>query len=164
MSGVRVEGRVPKPTQVRSTFEAEARKALRHAATRVALPIAREEAPGGLGEALTSTVRAMDGGYRAVIQASPRKPYKGAATGAKVVRWVTHGTGLYRVGPGAKHPITSRRGVLGSMVLPGGRRVRVVRGQKPNPFLSRAQERSRGPVEQALRESARDAGRALRRL
>lgn len=164
MSGVRVEGSLPKPHRVVSTFDAEARKALREAATRVALPIARQEAPGGLGEALTSTVRAMPGGYRAVIQASPRKPYKGAASGAKVVRWVTHGTGLERVGPGPKRRITSRRGVLGSMVLPGGRRVRTVRGQKPNPFLARAEQRARGAVETSLRHGAREAGQALRRL
>lgn len=165
MSELRIHGHVPKPREILLTLDAQAKVALREAATRVALPLAREEAPGGLGAALTSSVRATPSGYRATIQASPRKQYKGGrATGAKVVRWVTHGTGLYRVGPGPKRKITSRRGVLGTMVLPGGRRVRTVRGQKSNPFVARAEARARAPVERALRDGARHAAAALRRL
>jgi hypothetical protein len=165
MSGVTIHGKVPAPRTILATLDEHAKIALRDTATRVVLPIAREEAPGGLGAALTSTVRRTETGYRATIQASPRKAYKGGrATGAQVVRYVTRGTGLYREGPGPKKKITSRRGVLGTMILPGGRRVRTVRGQHSNPFVARAEERARQPVRHSLEQGARAAGEHLRRL
>lgn len=164
MSSIKITGKMPDARRVASTLEAEARAALTEAARRVALPIVRQEAPGGLGEAMTASVRRTPEGYRATIQASSRKAYKGGATGAKVVRWVTHGTGLYRQGPGRKKKITSRRGVLGTMVLPGGQRVRTVRGQHSNPFVARAEDRAREPVRHAMEQRARAAGDALRRL
>lgn len=162
MSGVRIEGRGVSPRIALEALEARGREALREATTHEVLPAARDEAPGQLGEALTVSVRKTSEGVRATVQASPRKVYRGGpATGAKVVRWVTRGTGVYRAGPGPKRPITSKRGVLGTMVLPGGQRVRSVRGQHPNPFLARADERTRDAVTRTLREGVARAARDL---
>jgi hypothetical protein len=165
MSEARLEGNVPKPARVLGVIDEHARMALREATQQVVLPAARDEAPGGLGRAMTASVRRTPEGYRAVVQASPRRAYKGSgATGAQVVRWVTRGTGVYRRGPGPKRPITSKRGVLGTMTLPGGLRVRSVRGQRPNPFVARAEDRTRARVNQVMHESARRAAAALGRL
>lgn len=165
MSEARLEGKVPRPTRILGVVDEHARMALRDVTQQIVLPAAREEAPGGLGQAITASVRRTPEGHRAVVQASPRKAYKGSgATGAQVVRWVTRGTGIYRRGPGPKRRITSKRGVLGTMTLPGGTRVRTVRGQRPNPFVARAEDRTRARVERAVRESARKAAAELARL
>lgn len=153
---------MPKPADVLRTLDKQARASMRES-TRVVLPLARQEAPGGLGQALEATVRKTEHGYRATVGPPARKQYRGASA-AKVVRWVTRGTGIYRTGPGPKRKITSKRGVLGTMVLPGGTRVRTVRGQHPNPFIARAEQRSREPIERALREGAQRAAEELRRL
>jgi hypothetical protein len=164
MSGAKIEGRMPDPRRVRASLDESAKRALRETVAAV-LPIVREEAPGGLGSAMTTSVRRTPDGYRAVIAPSARKRYKaGGATGAQVVRWVTRGTGIYRKGPGPKRKITSKRGVFGSMVLPGGRRVRTVRGQHANPFVARAEQRAQPNADRALRHGAEQAGAALRKL
>lgn len=154
---------MPTAADVAKVLDAQARASMREAA-RAVEPIVRQEAPGGLGQVMRPTVRKTPTGYRAVVAPPRRARYKGGATAAQVVRWVTRGTGLYRQGPGPKRKITSKRGVLGTMTLPGGTRVRTVRGQHPNPFVARAEQRSREPIERALREGAQRAADAMRRL
>lgn len=154
---------MPDPRRVHATLDAALRDAARDTAATV-LPVVRDAAPGGLGVALTTNVRRTAEGYRATVGPSDRKRYRGGATGAQVVRWVTRGTGLYRVGPGRKRKITSKRGVLGTMTLPGGRRVRTVRGQHPNPFVARAEHRARDAAKRAMQKGAERAATALRSL
>ena len=164
MSGVRVTGKMPTPRAVRGALDQAARSAVRDAG-RAALPIVRDEAPGGLGSAMQATVRETPRGHSVRIAAAPRKKYGGGqATGAQVVRWVSRGTGVYRKGPGRKRPITGKRGVLGTMTLPGGVRVRSVKGQRPNPFVERAKTRADAAVKVAVRVGAQKAANRLRRL
>jgi hypothetical protein len=114
---------------------------------------------------MQGTVRKTPTGHRATVGPPRGRRYKsGDATVAQVARWVTRGTGIYRDGPGPKRPITGKHGVLRPMVLPGGRKVRSVKGQKPNAFIARAETRALVPVERALRAGAEQAARALRRL
>lgn len=164
MSGVRIEGKMPRPRAVRGALDKAARDTVRDVAAAV-LPIVRSEAPGRLGEAMTTTVRQTPEGHTATIAASPRRRYgSSGATGAQVVRWVTRGTGLYRQGPGRKRKITSKRGVLGTMTLPGGLRVRTVKGQHSNPFVARAEQRAKGAAERAMKHGAERTADALRKL
>lgn len=164
MSGVTVTGKMPAPRAVRGVLDQAARQAVREAAA-VALPIVKGEAPGGLGAAMQVTIRQTPNGHEATIGPSPRKKYKaGGATGAQVTRWVTRGTGIYRKGPGRKRPITSKRGVFGTMTLPGGVRVRSVKGQRPNPFVARAKHRADDAAERAIRRGAARAADRMRRL
>jgi hypothetical protein len=166
MSGARLEGSMPDPPRILGVLDDSAKDALT-AAKDIVVPLAKAEAPGRLGDVIAGSVRKTETGYRATVQAAKRRqPYREGkdATVAQVVRWVNRGTGIHRQGPGPKHPITGKRGVLRPMVLPGGRRVRSVKGQKPNPFIARAETRAMVPVERALRAGAELAARALRRL
>lgn len=165
MSRVDITGRVPAPQTILGVLDAEARKAI--ADTRnVAVPIARAEAPrrsGRLAGAVDGRISKTATGHQVTVAVKRGVPH-GRVTAAKVARWVAQGTGVYRKGAGPKRPITGRRGVLGTMVLPGGRRVRSVKGQRPNPFLARAETRAAGPAAAAMRDGARRAADRLRRL
>jgi hypothetical protein len=164
VTGARLEGSVPQPAAVLRVLDAHAQRATR-AAVDAAMPILREEAPGQLGAAFTGSVRKTGGGWRATIAPPRRRRYRtGTATVAKVARYVNRGTGLYREGPGPKRKITGKLGVLRPMVLPGGRRYRSVRGQHPNPFIARADQRAAGPARRALEDGARAAARELARM
>lgn len=163
MSGAKLIGRMPRPGEILGVLDAEARVALTQA-KELTLPLAREEAPGGLGAALNGSVRRTSTGHRASIGTPRNKAYGDTgATGAQIVRWVNRGTGIYRRGPGPKRPITARN-PLGRMTLPGGLRVRFVKGQHPNPFIARAEARAHAPVTRILRQGALAAGRRLRSL
>ncbi len=145
-----------------SVMDAHARFAAVEARN-VVVPVVKAEAPGGLGAAMTGSVRKTPIGHTLIVQASPRKSYgKGSTTGAQVVRWVNRGTGIYRKGPGTKQRISSKSG--GPMILPGGREVMSVAGQRPNEFIARAKRRADGPAREQLREGARQAANELRRL
>lgn len=162
-AGARIEGTMPTSRAVLRVLDANAKRAM-GVARDVTLPILAQEAPGHLGAAFTATVRQIPDGYRVTISPPRRKTYgRGRATVAKVARYVNHGTGIYREGPGPKKPITGRYGVLRPMVLPGGRRYRKVRGQHPNPFLARTEERAREPARVALEQGARRAAAELAR-
>lgn len=164
MTGARLVGNMPATGAVLRVLDANAQRATK-AAVDVVMPILREEAPGQLGAAFAGSVRKTGDGYRATIAPPRKRRYRtGAATVAKVARYVNRGTGLYREGPGPKRKITGKLGVLRPMVLPGGRRYRSVRGQHPNPFLARADHRALGPARQALEEGAKRAARELARM
>lgn len=164
MSGVRIEGHVPAPRAVRGALDRAAREAVRDAG-RAALPVVKDAAPGGLGSAMELRVRETQHGHAAVIGPARRKRYRsGTATGAQVTRWVTHGTGIYRKGGGPKRPITGRRGVFGTMTLPGGTKVRSVKGQRPNPFVARASDRADAAARRAARAGASRAADEIGRL
>jgi hypothetical protein len=164
VSGARLEGKMPEPRKIIGTIDAHARTAVK-AAGEAALPIVRAEAPGRLGRAFEASVRKTPTGQRVTVAPMTRKRYgSGVATGVMVVRWVTRGTGLYRQGPGRKRKITSRRGVLGTMTLPGGRVLRTVKGQHANPFVARAEPRAAAAADRAIRADAVRAASELRRL
>jgi hypothetical protein len=163
MSDVKVTGRLPAPRAVRGALDHAARDATKAAAA-AALPVVRDAAPGGLGGAMSVTMRQTQAGHVATVGPSPRKRYKGGASGAQVTRWVTRGTGVYRAGPGRKRPITSKRGVLGTMTLPGGIQVRSVKGQRPNPFMARAKDRADAAATRAVRSQAGHTADKLRRM
>lgn len=164
MSDARITGHMPRPGQIIGVLDAHARIALNEAKA-ITMPLVKEEAPGDLGAAMTGSVRRTTTGYRATVSAPRKKRYRnGKATVAQVARWVNKGTGIYRTGGGPKKPITGRHGKAGLMTLPGGKRVRSVRGQHPNPFIARAQTRALAPVTAALQAGARSAADALRRL
>lgn len=164
MSGARLDGKMPEPRKIMGTLDAHARTAVK-AAGEAALPIVQAEAPGRLGRAFETSVRKTPTGQRVTVAPQTRKRYgSGTATGVQVVRWVTRGTGLYRQGPGRKRKITSKRGVLGTMTLPGGRVLRTVKGQHANNFVARAEPRAAAAADRAIRAGAEHAASELRRL
>ena len=165
MSGVRVTGRgLPAPARILDVLDDHAKQAAKEA-TDVTRTQLRAQAPGKLGAAITGSVRKTPTGYRAQVAPPRRKRYPpGEATVAQVVRWVNRGTGIYRDGPGRKRKITSKKGVLRPMILPGGRRVRSIKGQKPNPFLARVEQRAAPLVRTAFEATGRKAADQLRRL
>lgn len=164
MSRAMLQGSMPRPGQIIGVLDTHAKLALTEAKA-VVLPLARAEAPGDLGDAMQGAVRKTPTGYRATVAPPRRKRYKtGEATVAEVARWVNRGTGIHRRGPGPKRPITGRMGVLRPMTLPGGRKVRSVKGQKPNPFIARAEQRAAVPVARVLHAGAQHAATTLRRL
>lgn len=165
MSGVKVTGSLPAAHTILGVLDDEAKRAMSDARD-VARTEIRAEAPGHLGEAITGSVRKTPTGYRAIVQPPRGKQYHppGEATVAQVVRWVNRGTGLLRVGPGRKRRITGKHGVLRPMVLPGGRKIRSVKGQKPNPFIARAETKAEPLVRAAIEAGARRGAARLRRL
>lgn len=164
MSGARITGNIPAPATILGVLDAHARDAISDARN-VTKPILEAEAPGGLGRAMTATVRKTPTGHRMTMQAPRARRYPpGEATVAQVARWVNRGTGIHRKGPGPKRPITGRLGVLRPMTLPSGRRMRSVKGQKPNPFIARAETRAEPLARIAIEAGARRASAALRRL
>lgn len=164
MSSARLEGHAPRPGQILGVLDVHAKRALTNAKDTL-LPIVKTEAPGGLGAQMQGSIRKTRTGYRATVAPKTRAKYPGQdVTVVQVAGWVSTGTGIHRKGGGPKRPITSRRGVLGTMTLPGGRRVRFVKGQKPNPFIARAEDRALPVVRRVLADGLRGAARDLRRL
>ena len=155
--------RAPKLPQGRTMLgiiDAEQRAGLTRAAD-LALADVRAAAPGGLGGDYQARVTRTATGNRAVI-APRRGARRGRSTAADIARWVTRGTGIYRQGSGPKRPIRSKR-LFGTMTLPGGRRLRSVKGQRPNPFIARAMVRTRPRVERELEQAADVAAKRLAR-
>ncbi len=155
---------MPRPGQIMGVLDRHAKDALGDAKT-IVMGLVTQEAPGGLGRAMQGSVRKTATGYRATVQPPRGKPYKGgAASVAEVARYVNRGTGIYRKGGGRKRPITGRFGILRPMTLPGGKHVRSVKGQHPNPFIARAETRAIVPASRALENGLRRAADTLRRL
>lgn len=164
MSGARMDGHMPRAGQILGVLDVNARLALREAAA-VTLPLVKQEAPGALGDVMRASTRRTATGYRATIATPPKKKYRdGEATAAQVVRWVNRGTGIYRKGPGPKKRIQGKVGRQRLMRLPGGHEVRFVRGQKPNPFIARAEAKAIVPVERVLWQGMQHAADDLRKL
>ena len=109
------------------------------------------------------TSRTATGG--AITIGAPRgKVHDGQATIADVVRYVNHGTGLYRNTPGPKKLIRSSRRPPRRMVLPGGVRRWTVKGQHPNEFMARIRTLGTPRVETAFKEGSELAARAAERV
>ena len=163
MSGMKVTGKMPTQRAVRGVLDKATRDATKDAG-KAAQMVVKNVAPGGLAAAIELQVKQTTDGHMATVGPSKNKRYKGGATSAQITRWVTRGTGVHRKGPGRKRPITSKRGVLGTMTLPGGIRVRSVKGQRPNPFISRASDRATAAAKRAAHKGADHAADNLRRL
>lgn len=149
-------------------IDEEAQAAIKRAQAHVA-PIVSAETPrgrtGSLARAMKPKVAKTSTGARLTIQAPRGKRNGGQATIADIARWVTRGTGLYRTtgleNQRARRIRSSRP--LGRMTLPGGRKVWSVKGQRPNPFLDRVQQRAGRRVEEILEQGADQAARAVER-
>jgi hypothetical protein len=163
---------LPSERTLLGALEAEARRAVTRAQQELA-PIVVRETPrwsGTTASALRPKVRRTATGAALVIQAPRGARHPSGATVAQVMRWVTSGTGLYREGPGPKAPIRAKRGVRGNllrrraMILPGGKRVMSVRGQRPNPFIDRIRHIGDLRVTRTFEDGARQAARAVERV
>ncbi len=155
--------RAPKLPQGRTLLgiiDAEQRAGLQRAVDLTAAQV-RTHAPGGLGAAYEGRVTRTPTGHRGVVQPR-RNARRGQSTAAEIARWVNRGTGVHRVGPGPKRPIRSKR-IFGTMTLPGGKKVRSVQGQRPNPFVANASARALPRVERELEQAGRQAAVRLAR-
>jgi hypothetical protein len=132
----------PRPETILTVVDTEARGALQDL-KRIADDAIQSEGPkrthhlvDGFQERVTKTKT----GHQLVIAPQRNKRHPSGATIAEIVRWTTRGTGLYREGAGGKRRIRSSRHGR-RMVLPGGRKVWSVKGQRPNDFVTRAKDR-----------------------
>lgn len=144
---------LPSTRTVLGALDAELQAANREVRDR-AVQALRAETPRGRTGGLAGAVQGREGRTatgRQVTVGFGRSVRHGATTAAAVARWVNRGTGVRRVGPGPKRPIRAKaRG--GSLILPGGRRVRSVKGQAANPFLARARPRIVADAERQLEQ------------
>lgn len=164
MSNVSVKGRLPEPKTVLGVLDQQGQQAMRQAVKALAEET-HEQTPrsdrGGqhLADQFSTRVTKTKTGWqgRGTFAGRPHRN----TTAAKVARYVTRGTGIYREGPGPKRKIRAKhkthRMNLGTNV-----RRWTVKGQRPNPFLRRARERADERARRALRQGALDAARILR--
>lgn len=159
---------LPSERAILALLDREADRTISAARQRVA-PIVDSEVPqrtGKVAKDLQPRASKTRDGSALTVQPSRRKPHRGGSTIAEVVRRNNRGTGIYREGPGPKLPIRPKRRWRpdAAMILPGGKRVRKVRGQKPNPYLERIRRRATPVVDDVVARGADDAARALERL
>ena len=163
MSSVRVVKPLP-PNSLLVAIDRGAKVTMQEAREAVA-PIVSLETPrrsGRMAAALVPKVRKVGTGYSLTVGA-PRGARHGEVTVNQVVRWVNRGTGLYRVGPGSHKKIRSKR-LLCDMHIPGYGWVRSVKGQHPDPFLSRIFSLSDPRVQEIALAGAQRAAREAERL
>lgn len=156
---------MPSERTLLSAIDVQARRTVDNAKQALA-PIVAREVPRGrtskVAAALRPKVSRTQTGAAVTISAPRGRVHSGQATIAEVVRWITRGTGIYRQGGGARRRIRAKR--LGRrMILPGGRAVWSVKGQRPNPFLDRIEAVGTLRVQRIFEQGARDAARAVER-
>jgi hypothetical protein len=161
--------KMPSERTLLTTLDTEARRTVQKAQAEMAPIIARvvPRKSGKTAGALRPKVSRTATGAALTVSPPRGKAHSGhgPATIAQVVRWVNTGTGLYRNGAGVKARIRGRRRgiVRGDMVLPGGKKVRSVKGQRPNPFMARIRAAGEVRVARIYTQGARDAARAVGR-
>ncbi len=157
--------RPPLPATILSVAEREARKAMSE--FRLALvPIVLTQTPkrtSVMARGLRPRMSRTATGVALTVGASRGAKHDSKATIAQVVRYVSYGTGIYRIGGGPKRLITARN-PLKRMVLPGGMRRWTVRGQHPNPFMTRIRTSAEPKAQQAMRRGGHNAAKALEGL
>lgn len=160
--------RLPSPTRIVSAIDEAAQRTVKRGQDAV-VPIVASETPRGRTGKVAATLRPRVSktgtGFALNVRASRGAAHDRWSTVAQVVRWLNQGTGIYRQGGGDKKPIRPNRRWRpnAAMVLPGGKRVRKVRGQKPQPFMDRIHRRGTPVVERIFRDGARDAAKAIER-
>lgn len=142
-------------------LDEEAQATMRRARKDIAPIVAREvpRASGRTARALRPKTSRTKTGTALTVRAGRTR--HGKATVAQVVRWVNRGTGLFRTtGTGSDGTLTgvirSPRG--NAMVLPGGKRRRTVKGQRPNPFMVRINQTASPRVRRITDDGARRTG------
>lgn len=159
--------KMPAARTLLAAIDTTARQTVQKAGREVA-PIVARETPHKSGQtaiALRPRVRRTPTGAALVVApARGRRHANSKATIAQVVRWVQSGTGVKRVGGGAKARIRSNRRPPRRLILPGGKKVWTVAGQDPNPFMGRIQAAGTLRVARVYRDGAADAARAVERV
>lgn len=162
--------RMPTERTLLTVVDEEARSTVKKAQSAMA-PVVTAETPrasGATAGALAPRVGRSGTGHSLTIAAPRGRVHPRSSTGAtiaQVIRWVTRGTGLERVGPGAKSRIRGQRvGFRREPLSVYGRAYSSVRGQKANPFMSRISAAGSLRVEPLLIAGAQEAARALERV
>lgn len=155
--------RPPAERTLLGAIDTQARRTVAQARAEIGPLVAREtpRSSGRTAAALRPRVSKTPTGAALTIGAPKGKPHSGNATIADVVRWVNRGTGTLRAGPGPKRRIRSSRRPPRRLVLPGGKKVWSVRGQRANPFLGRIQTLGTPRVQRAFEHGATQAARAI---
>jgi hypothetical protein len=161
---VRVVKPLPPPNSLLGALDLGAQATMKAAQAEIA-PIVSAETPHKTGE-MAAALRPRLGRTstgRSLTVGAPRGRKHGRVTLAEVVKWVNDGTGLYRVGGGAKHRIRAKN-PLRRMTLPGGAKRWSVKGQHPNAFMARIEIAGTSRVEAVMEQGAVDAARAAERV
>lgn len=158
--------KLPAAATLLGVIDTQARKTVAAARDEIAPLVAREtpRKSGATAAALRPRVSRTATGAALSVGAS-RGAMHGKVRVAQVVRWVTRGTGVHRTSPGgSKRRIRSnRRPVPRRLILPGGRKVWSVAGQKANPFIGRIQTLGTLRVTRVFQHGAQEAARAVER-
>lgn len=161
--------KLPPARTLLGVLDAKARESVTDAKRAIA-PIVNAETPRRRGEtarALQPRVSRTKTGTALRVAAPRGKRHSGSgATINQIVRWATRGTGLRRQGPGPKAPIRPKGAMArmrGKRLNVYGRYYRSVKGQKPNPFIQRIQQRGTPIIERIFQRGAREAARAVER-
>lgn len=156
----------PSERAVEAMLDDQAQAAARRAGRRMG-PIVSREAPRGrtgkVARELRPRVSRSGSGHRLTVRAKRGVAHGRYSSVAQVVKYLTSGTGVYREGPGPKSPIRPKRRYdpRAALILPGGRRVRKVKGQRPNDFIARIERQGTPLVDDEFKRSAREALRAI---
>jgi hypothetical protein len=161
---VHVDKRPPNPATILTAIDNEARASMKAAQQDIA-PIVSQETPrhtGELARALSPRISRTATGA-ALTVGPPRGRRHGNITVAQLVRYITHGTGTRREGPGPKHRIRAKN-PLRRMNLGNGVERWSVKGQRPDDFMARIERRGTPRVEAAAEQGAQKAARTVERV
>jgi hypothetical protein len=161
---VHVDKPPPNPATILSTLDVQARETMKVAQADVATVVSSEtpHSSGETARALAPRLSRTSTGV-ALLVGPPRGKRHGNVTVAQVVRWVTHGTGELREGPGPKRRIRAKNPLRRLKVGRGVARYSV-KGQRPDHFMARIEQRGTPRVEAAAERGAQNAARALERV
>lgn len=157
--------KLPAERVLLAAIDAHARETVKAAKSEIA-PIVSRETPRHSGRTAAALQPRMSrtATGAALSVGAPRGKRDGKVTIAQVVRWVNRGTGLERttgVDVSPRRRIRSNRMPPRRLVLPGGRKVWSVRGQKANPFMDRIRTTAGQRVEARFQQGARELGRVV---
>lgn len=152
-----------------TVVDGAARGSVREAQAALA-PVVTANTPrrtGATAEALRPRVSRTSTGHSLTVAPPRGRRHPRSSTGAtiaQVMRWVQRGTGLHRVGAGAKAPIRGKRyGFFRGPLNVYGKQYQSVEGQDPNPFMERIRVAGGTRVEPLLERGAQVAARELER-
>lgn len=132
--------RLPSATKITKAVDVGARRSLQRAQRTMKAVVAAEvPGAGAVERALQPRVSQTSTGHALTIGAPRGARHPSGATINEVIRWNNRGTGVRRVGPGAKSEIHSPRlfPYGAAMTLPGGAKRLTVKGQGANPYMER---------------------------
>lgn len=159
--------KLPPARTLLGVLDAQARASVQHARRDVARIVATEtpRKSGQTAAGLRPRTSKTKTGAALTVRPPRGRAHGSGASLADVVRWVNRGTGLHRSGPGPKARIRAKRRIPPKrMILPGGRAVWSVAGQRPNPFMARIRQRGTPVVQRAFTAGAARAARTVERV